>query len=118
VLDLFFILGHVSAGLQIFKHRHLFKWPPALGAQNQAHFGDFVRRHPLNGMPHEFDLALEGDIALVAAMLGFFPQHQSADGAHGGGFAGAIGPHEADQLTFIDVQADVVDDHRLVITYR
>ena len=89
------ILGHCQFGENLPPLRHM--------AHPQG--GDPVRTQP-------------GDIGPVQHHAPGGRAHQAGQGAQDGGFAGAIGPDQADHLPFLNAQIDPLDRRRRPIGDR
>jgi hypothetical protein len=84
---------------------------------DQAFAGYLMGRNLLNGIALKYHFTFEGDITFGgAAMDAFFPYHQAGYGPQKGGFASTVGPHQADHFAFLDVHAQVIDDHGFIKT--
>ena len=82
----------------------------AFPAQHDALLDPFMSRHVGDVLAFEHDLAHDGDpFPAFSLFLDFHIQDKPGDGVHQGGFAGAVGADDRDDLTALDLHAEIVE---------
>ena len=95
LVDFMLILQDIGPHAQVFLHGHAGKHMASFRHMGQAHVDDLMGRRLLQVLPVQGHGAGGGS-------------NQAGDGVQGGGFAGAVGADEGDQLPFPHAEGDAL----------